>query len=871
MKLFQIIGCLALLLADVAFAKSGEQRRAISLLLWTESGQDSTVEDEKRQLKDVLDDPLQTHDHKYLASGIYTGYLVYANKFADTLHYCELYPPQPEYFEYRANCVIASDRPILERAHQLEAIAEEALRTYPDRTTAAGIFTQSSEILRTAGHTHESIRAARLSFESIPPQAEQSIATGKQNLAGAYANVLLSPSLQRLSLQYYSEVRDWFGAIQPPTTDSVYQMRLNSFNVALVHLLLFRDYDQAIVNLDKAVGFTPGEADIPIFKAYAWALKGNKIEARKQLQSANLARSQDPTRLAFLRCYYDLTRRLIGDASDIQSCLRLELPTTEILLDLTTTLSGMSLDPKEENMMWRMFYRFFMDHLKPDYQNSMASAAAEAELQQQKAESRLKDLKLKNMKLYQNLSWALFGIALFCSLALFFAVRSWRSSRRHANDMRRSQKRLQNIMESIEEGLVQIRPDLHLTPEKSRHLEAILGRQDLSGEHLDQLLARTDLSADAQSQLKQCLGACWGEGELAWELNQSNLPTAVRIDDKDIAFYWQPQMDQDVIVSVLLVMRNVTTIKDLQRLSERARQDADRILIYAQQILACHPRAVSSFLQELPGLLDDLHHAIVQSDDRNAAGRLAHRLKGSARTLGLKDLQDEAHRLEDAFQTLKKSDIERCLEELSNTGNRYTKAMEHILGKSGATMEPQSLLDLITHYRPALEQQLAAEGISLARLQIDEAIRFRPDELISLNEILLHGLTNAADHGFILPHKEGRMVPAASFAVTASQVGNERILTLRDNGVGLDFKKLQTLADKRRWTPGPGQSWSDVLFLAGVSTADQVTHTSGRGVGLAAIRSAVQQMGGAVELLNNEDGPGTTLRVRWPLEQTAAA
>lgn len=871
MMLFHIIGSLALLLTGVAFAESDEQRRAISLLLWTEPGQDSTVEDEKRQLKDVLDDPLQTRDHKVLASGIYTGYLVFANKLAETRYYCELYPPQPAYFEYRANCVIGQDRPILEKTHELEAIADEALKAYPDRTTAAGIFTQSSEILRMAGHTHESIRAAKRSFESIPPQAEQSIATGKQNLAGAYANVLLSPSLQRLSLQYYSEVRDHFAAIQPPTADSIYQMQLNGFNVAVAHLLLFRDYDQALLNLDKAVGFSPAKADIPIFKAYAWALKGNRVEARKQLQTVDLALSQDPTRQAFLRCYFDLTRRLIGDATDIMSCLKLEDPTTEILLDLTATLSGMSLKPEEENKMWRMFYNFFVNHLKPDYQTSMSSAATEAELQQQKAESRLKDLKLKNMELYQNLSWALFGIALFCALALFFAVRSWRSSRRHANDMRRSQKRLKNIMESIEEGLVQIRPDLSLAPEKSRHLEAILGQQDLEGAHLDQLLTRTDLSADARAQLKQCLGACWGEGELAWELNQSNLPTDVRIDDKDMAFYWQPQMDEDVIVSVLLVMRNVTTIRDLQRISERARQDADRMLIYAQQILGCHPQAVSSFLQELPQLLNDLHHAILRANDTNTASRLAHRIKGNARTLGLKDLQDEAHRLEDAFQTLKKTEIERCLEDLANTGTRYTRAMQHILGKSHAKTEPQSLLDLVTHYRPALEQQLAAEGISLARLQIDESVRFRPDELLALDEILLHGLTNAADHGFILPHKEGRLIPAASFALTATQVGHERVLTLRDNGAGLDIQKLQTLAQTRGWTPGPGETWTDVLFLRGVSTAQQVTHTSGRGVGLAAIRSAVQQMGGAVELLNNEDGPGTTLRVRWPLAVTAAA
>ena len=54
-----------------------------------------------------------------------------------------------------------------------------------------------------------------------------------------------------------------------------------------------------------------------------------------------------------------------------------------------------------------------------------------------------------------------------------------------------------------------------------------------------------------------------------------------------------------------------------------------------------------------------------------------------------------------------------------------------------------------------------------------------------------------------------------------------------------------------------------MLFLDGVSTAEQVSETSGRGVGTAAIRSTIRALGGEVKIRPRDLG-GTTLEIYIP-------
>ena len=149
-------------------------------------------------------------------------------------------------------------------------------------------------------------------------------------------------------------------------------------------------------------------------------------------------------------------------------------------------------------------------------------------------------------------------------------------------------------------------------------------------------------------------------------------------------------------------------------------------------------------------------------------------------------------------------------------------------------------------------------GLILHRLQINEVFQKTSKELIlSLREILNHGMTNAIDHGFEKQATDNLV--EFEISLVEDSDGNI-VLSLLDNGNGLDIEKIMAKAKERNISG----DYSTVLFEKGFSTALSVSQSSGRGVGLTAIRDIVEAMKGQVKLENREDGKGCQLRIVFP-------
>jgi chemotaxis protein histidine kinase CheA len=90
------------------------------------------------------------------------------------------------------------------------------------------------------------------------------------------------------------------------------------------------------------------------------------------------------------------------------------------------------------------------------------------------------------------------------------------------------------------------------------------------------------------------------------------------------------------------------------------------------------------------------------------------------------------------------------------------------------------------------------------------------------------------------------------------------VIEIADDGAGIDWART---ADKARAAGLPARRPADLeraLFAPGVSTLDSVTATSGRGIGLAAVRDAATRLGGSVHV-QSEQGRGTRFVCRIPL------
>jgi chemotaxis protein histidine kinase CheA len=142
--------------------------------------------------------------------------------------------------------------------------------------------------------------------------------------------------------------------------------------------------------------------------------------------------------------------------------------------------------------------------------------------------------------------------------------------------------------------------------------------------------------------------------------------------------------------------------------------------------------------------------------------------------------------------------------------------------------------------------------------------------LDAVADSLRHLVTNAVDHGCETPadRVHAGKPPQATVTVTARAAGSTVVIEVSDDGRGVDEDALRAVAVTRGVLPADsvlsGQALLQVLFSAGFSTRDEVTRTSGRGVGLDVVKTVVEDLSGTLGV-RAEAGAGTTFTISLPV------
>lgn len=139
-----------------------------------------------------------------------------------------------------------------------------------------------------------------------------------------------------------------------------------------------------------------------------------------------------------------------------------------------------------------------------------------------------------------------------------------------------------------------------------------------------------------------------------------------------------------------------------------------------------------------------------------------------------------------------------------------------------------------------------------------------------LADPLVHLLRNCADHGLELPEERVAMGKPASGTIelTAEYSGAEVLITIRDDGRGLNAARIRARAVERGLIAAsadlPDAELFRLIFEPGFSTAPVVTELSGRGVGMDVVKRTITSLRGTIDL-SSEPGHGTTVQLRLPL------
>lgn len=142
----------------------------------------------------------------------------------------------------------------------------------------------------------------------------------------------------------------------------------------------------------------------------------------------------------------------------------------------------------------------------------------------------------------------------------------------------------------------------------------------------------------------------------------------------------------------------------------------------------------------------------------------------------------------------------------------------------------------------------------------------------ALADPLVHLVRNSVDHGIEMPdeRKAAGKPTLGTVKLSASQEGDHILLSIVDDGKGMDPDKLKEIAISRGVLDADAAArMTDVeafnlIFAPGFSTKTEISEVSGRGVGMDVVKTKINQLNGTVSI-DSQMGVGTTLEIKVPL------
>ncbi|WP_243372823.1 chemotaxis protein CheA [Geotalea sp. SG265] len=174
---------------------------------------------------------------------------------------------------------------------------------------------------------------------------------------------------------------------------------------------------------------------------------------------------------------------------------------------------------------------------------------------------------------------------------------------------------------------------------------------------------------------------------------------------------------------------------------------------------------------------------------------------------------------------------------------------------------PRIVRNLARELNKDVELLIYGEETELDRSVVDE-----------IGDPLIHLIRNALDHGLEPPEERiaAGKPPKGTVVLSANHEGNQIVISIKDNGRGINPDKVarkaieKGLVTEEQLSAMSAREILDLIFLPGFSTKDKTTDLSGRGVGMDVVRTNIRKLNGIIEI-KNDVGQGSEFILRLPL------
>jgi len=226
------------------------------------------------------------------------------------------------------------------------------------------------------------------------------------------------------------------------------------------------------------------------------------------------------------------------------------------------------------------------------------------------------------------------------------------------------------------------------------------------------------------------------------------------------------------------------------------------------------------------------------------------------------------------------SDINRIINsKLIENPNSDLKIAKDLIEKSNlqASLLNEEVLDLRVFPMSDVMRRVKRSGFEAARssgkkveiIVSGETSRADRNVVRAVTDPLMHIIRNAVDHGIEPPSERGDKNEKGRVEIDISTSSSGLEIEIKDDGRGIDSKKIldkaisKGLTSKENSEELKEEEIYDFIFQPGFSTAEKVTDTSGRGVGMDVVKTNVVSSGGSV-FLNSKIGEGTKFTLVFP-------
>jgi two-component system chemotaxis sensor kinase CheA len=439
------------------------------------------------------------------------------------------------------------------------------------------------------------------------------------------------------------------------------------------------------------------------------------------------------------------------------------------------------------------------------------------------------------------------------------------------------------VLDNVDQGFLTLDQRARISQERSWIVDQWFGVPE-PGMTFWQYLGRADTASGEWFEVGWTAIA---DQILPLEICLQQLPRLVNHEGRTLELAYRPIRRGDGFERILVVITDVTV-----RIKRERAEVAQREALAIFQHILSNRTAFDQFFDEAHTLV----RTIVEFDGVDIEGlkRDIHTLKGNSAIFGLESIATFCHDLE--------SDLDQGGDEIEPQQKQVLSLLWDNLGQVRAQFSRDGGIVVEREEYRAFLQDLearAAHEVLLARFsswQLEPAskrlalvgdqirqladrlgkadvhvvieptrLRLPPRKWAGFWTVFTHLVRNAVDHGLERPEERVKTdkPPRATITLSLTREGREIVVVIRDDGRGIDWEKITERAAVLGLPHATPAELQASLFAQGVSSCTGVTATSGRGVGLSAVRDLVYGLGGRIAV-KSESGVGTSFAFYLP-------